>query len=127
MTLPKNLLWEKWAFENEVRDLNSFDIGVAPLPNDPWTRGKCGLKLLKYMAVGKPTVSSAVGVHNEIIKNGENGYLATNDEEFYKSLEKLINNPDQRDEMGKKARDTVVNRYSLEICSKKLLDVLKNY
>jgi glycosyltransferase involved in cell wall biosynthesis len=125
LALP-DVIWEKWTSENEVKNLNSFDIGIAPLPDDSWTKGKCGLKLLKYMAVGKPTVSSAVGVHNEIIKNGENGYLATNDEEFYKSLEKLINNPDQRDEMGKKARDTVINNYSLEICSKKLLDVLKN-
>jgi glycosyltransferase involved in cell wall biosynthesis len=103
-----------WTKETEVEVLNSFDIGLMPLPNDEWARGKCGLKGLSYMACGVPTLMSAVGVNNEIIQHGENGFLANTDEEWYTILSSLIEDEQLRKKTGLKGRETVVNKYSVE-------------
>ena len=70
-----------WSLESELEQLRGFDIGIMPLPDDEWSRGKCGFKLLMYMALGIPTVSSSIGVNTEIIRDGENGFTLSPEEE----------------------------------------------
>jgi glycosyltransferase involved in cell wall biosynthesis len=103
-----------WSYESEVQDLQTANIGVMPLLDDEWGRGKCGLKLLQYMAVGLPAVASAVGVNCEIVRARENGFLARTEEDWYRQLAELCRNPELRRRMGEAARETVVGQYSLK-------------
>lgn len=109
-----------WALRNEVRDLQECQIGVMPLPDSEWARGKCGLKLLQYMAVGIPAVASSVGVNQEIIKSGENGFLATTPDEWCTHLLSLCRDVGLRRRMGGAARRTVEERYSLHVWGPRL-------
>ncbi len=102
----------KWSKEREVEDLNEIDIGIMPLPDDEWAKGKCGFKGLQYMALEIPAIMSPVGVNNEIIKDGENGFLATGDEEWVEKISRLIDSEALRNSIGKKGRQTVIERYS---------------
>jgi len=103
-----------WSAETEVEILNSFDIGIMPLPDDEWSRGKCGLKGLSYMACGVATVMSSVGINSEIINNGDNGLLATDEEDWFKALCRLIDNKTERNRLGEAGRKTVQDFYSTE-------------
>jgi glycosyltransferase involved in cell wall biosynthesis len=103
---------QAWNKENEIDELSSFDIGIMPLPDDEWAKGKCGLKGLQYMALEIPAIMSPVGVNSEIIKDGANGFLAKNDEEWIEKLALLIDNAALREAMGKEARKTIVEQYS---------------
>lgn len=103
-----------WNKQTELDDLQSFDIGIMPLPNDEWSKGKCGLKGLQYMALEIPTIMSPVGVNTEIIEDGENGFLADDVNDWVEKISQLIESKDLRTSMGKKARTTVVEKYSTE-------------
>jgi glycosyltransferase involved in cell wall biosynthesis len=113
-----------WKLETEIEDICAFDIGIMPLPDDIYSLGKCGFKLLQYMALGIPGVSSPVGVNNKLIKDGVNGFLAHNDEEWEEKLSLLICDQALRKHIGAAARMTVENEYSLEKALPVLLDVL---
>lgn len=104
----------KWNGDSETDDLLEFDIGIMPLPNDEWTRGKCGFKGLQYMALGIPAVMSPVGVNVEIIEDGANGYLANMEAEWVEKLSKLIESKDLRMQLGLNGQKTVKERYSLQ-------------
>ncbi len=112
---PEGLLGESlpWRPETEVADLAEIDIGLMPLPDDPWTRGKCGLKALQYMALGRPAVVSPVSINCEIVQEGYNGYLADTPEAWIEKLSDLIENPENRRKMGLHARKTVEEHYSV--------------
>jgi len=112
----------RWSASTEVEQLQSFDIGIMPLPDDEWVKGKCGLKGLSYMSVEVPTVMSAVGVNPEIIKQGENGFLATKDEEWLERLSELIDSFELRKKLGQAGRKTVLEGYSLESQKSNYLD-----
>ncbi len=103
-----------WTKESEVRELSDIDIGIMPLPNDEWARGKCGLKGLQYMALEIPTLMSPVGVNTEIIHHGENGYLPTTNEDWVLCISALIDQPELRHKLGSAARQTVVDKYSIQ-------------
>jgi glycosyltransferase involved in cell wall biosynthesis len=115
-----------WTEETEVDQLNSFDIGLMPLPEDDWAEGKCGLKGLSYMACGVATVMSAVSVNKEIIEHGKNGFLAHNESEWLDFLSLLIENKTLREELGKAGRDTVLRRYSVIANRENYLRVFKD-
>jgi glycosyltransferase involved in cell wall biosynthesis len=117
---------KQWKSEEEITDLHTFDVGLMPLADDPWSRGKCGFKLLQYMAVGVPAVCSPVGVNREIVTDGVNGFWAEKEDEWIKKLSLLIRDSALRLKMGKKARETVIKHYSTEHNSKKLVDLLKH-
>lgn len=102
-----------WTEEGEVDAINTFDIGLMPLPDDEWARGKCGLKALSYMACGVPVVASPVGVNRDIVQQGVNGYLAGDADSWLTALSALIENPDLREQLGVAGRQTVVERYSV--------------
>jgi len=103
-----------WSKKDELKELSSFDIGIMPLPDDEWAKGKCGLKGLQYMALEIPTLMSPVGVNTRIIKDGENGFLVDTEEEWISKLSQLIESETLRKQLGKAARETVVKEYSVE-------------
>ncbi len=114
-----------WSLADEVKLIQSFDIGVMPLADDPWSRGKCGLKLLQYMAAGVPAVASPVGVNSEIIRHGVNGYLAADTAGWVEALERIIVNPAARSGMVQKARETVEQAFAVESSVPGLVRILK--
>lgn len=115
-----------WDAKTEVEDLNCFDIGIMPLPDNEWAKGKCGLKGLSYMACGIPTIMSSVGVNCDIIQNGINGFLANNHEEWNYYLSELIEKPELRAKIGSNGRETVVKNYSVNAHKQRYLEVLKS-
>ena len=102
-----------WRRDTELADLGAMDIGIMPLPDDEWAKGKCGLKGLQYMGLGLPTIMSPVGVNGEIITDGVDGFLATTTDEWVEKLSRLVEDADLRCRMGEAARRTVEQRYSV--------------
>ncbi|HEX5647781.1 MAG TPA: glycosyltransferase family 4 protein [Nitrospira sp.] len=109
-----------WSLEQEVDLLQDCDIGIMPLQDNEWARGKCGLKLLQYMAVGLPAIASPVGVNQDIVRDGANGFLASSEAEWRAKLIQLCSNAKLRIEIGKAARQTVIDHYSLMAWTPKL-------
>ncbi len=103
----------EWKKEQEIEDLNSIDIGIMPLVDNAWTKGKCGFKILQYMALKKATVASAVGVNTEIIDHGHNGLLCSNQSEWLYSLEQLMLDEALRTRLGQNGRTLVEQKYSV--------------
>ncbi len=112
-----------WRKETELEDLRAIDIGIMPLPDDAWARGKCGLKGLQYMALGIPAIMSPVGVNSEIIQDGVNGHLATTTNEWVERLGELIDDTEARLAMGRAARRTVEEKYSVSVWCDRYLDL----
>jgi glycosyltransferase involved in cell wall biosynthesis len=119
------IVGREWSAATEVEDLARFDIGVMPLPDDEWSRGKCGLKGLQYMALEIPTVMSPVGVNSKIIADGENGLLASSEDEWVDRLTQLVESPELRRKLGREARRTVEERYSVRSQRDRYLSLLK--
>jgi glycosyltransferase involved in cell wall biosynthesis len=116
---------ELWRLESEQQNLSSFDIGIMPLWDSVWTRGKCGYKILQYMGVGTAVVASDVGVNNQIIRPGENGFLARTQDDWINSLTALIENPGLRRDFGFRGRELVEKQYSLEHFAKAYVALLR--
>ncbi|OGP79280.1 MAG: hypothetical protein A2V86_08605 [Deltaproteobacteria bacterium RBG_16_49_23] len=119
------IIKKHWSLAEEVEDLKSFDIGVMPLADNVWSKGKCGLKLLQYNSVGVPAVCTPVGINKEIVKDGVNGFWAQNEEQWNDRLLELINEREMRKEMGLKGREIVEKNYSLDVNAPRLFSVLK--
>ena len=115
----------RWTAETEVEDLSDIDIGVMPLPDEPWTRGKCGLKALQYMALGIPAIVSPVGVNTEIIAHGENGLVTDSDAAWLAHLKTLMLDSALRHRLGAEARKTVVTRYSARVIAPKVAEIFR--
>jgi len=114
-----------WRAESEVDDLRPMDVGIMPLPDDQWSKGKCGLKALQYMALGIPTVCSSVGVNSAIISDGVNGMLADTKDEWIAKLKELMNSPELRTRLGSTGRRTVEDKYSAESQAPRVLEIFK--
>lgn len=114
-----------WRKDTELADLNEIQIGIMPLPDDEWAKGKCGLKGIQYMSLGIPTMMSPVGVNSEIIQDGENGFLATEVDEWVEKLSRLIDDEALRLKLGKAGQQTVLDKYSVEACKSLYLDYFK--
>lgn len=112
-----------WRLESELEALQAIDIGLMPLYDDDWSRGKCGFKLLLFMSLGIPVVASAVGINRQIIQDGVNGYLASSDQEWVGKLLMLIKNPERRRRIGESGRKTVEQQYSYRATIPELLRV----
>jgi len=116
-TFPRNGLRMEvpaWSRETESELLRGCDIGIMPLPDTEFVRGKCGLKLIQYMACGLAVVASPVGVNREIVEEGKNGHLASSEEEWFARLDGLIRDPGLRRSLGKAGREKVAGGYTLE-------------
>lgn len=116
---------KKWTLKDEINWLRTFQVGIMPLTDDKWSRGKAGYKLLQYMSMGIPPVVSAVGFNKEIIRDGVNGFLAETSDEWLRKLSLLIENKDLRKEMGERARLTIEKDYSLNKATGKLIKILE--
>jgi glycosyltransferase involved in cell wall biosynthesis len=116
----------KWRSETEVEDLEKIDIGVMPLPDDNWSKGKCGLKALQYMALGIPTICSPVGVNSDIIRDGENGFLADGKAEWIEKLKKLLHSFELRQKLGAAGRKTVEEGYSAKSQAPRVFEIFKS-
>jgi glycosyltransferase involved in cell wall biosynthesis len=101
-----------WQEETEVALINSFDVGVMPLRDDEWARGKCAFKLIQYLACAVPVVASRVGANIDVV-NDECGFLATTADEWVEAFRALRDQPKQRAEMGQAGRERVMKHYSL--------------
>jgi glycosyltransferase involved in cell wall biosynthesis len=105
----------QWSEATEIRDLLSFDVGLMPLTDDPWSRGKCGFKIVQYMACGLPTIASPVGVNADLVQEGLTGYLPRTTAEWSTALESLFQSPELASDFGAKAREQVEARYCLAV------------
>jgi len=115
-----------WQESTEVAEIQDFDIGVMPLPDEPYERGKCGYKLIQYMACGKPVVASPVGVNAEIVRHGENGFPAKTTDEWIDALSRLIEDSQLRRRMGQAGRSMVETDYSLQMQAPRLEGMLRS-
>lgn len=119
----KSLVFKRWKKETEIEDLLRFDIGIMPLVDDKWAKGKCGFKALQYMALGIPPVVSPVGVNTDIVQDGENGRICQTEDDWYNALSQLLRHPELRKELGSKAHQTVLNHYSVIANTEKFLNL----
>lgn len=121
----KNVVNKAWVINEEPDDIRSFDIGIMPMPDNEWTRGKCGFKSILYMASGIPVVCSPVGVNKEIVEDGVSGYLAKGHDEWMYRLSNLIEDGELRKRMGAAGRKKAELYYSLQANAHRLLEVVR--
>ena len=115
-----------WSEELEISDIQSMDIGVMPLLDLPFERGKSGYKLVQYMACEVPVVASAIGVNSSIVSVGVNGFLASSAGEWRTALDRLIRDPALRGRLGKAGRQDVVRRYSLTSQAPRVVELIRS-
>lgn len=115
-----------WSETTEQPLISSCDIGVMPLVDSFWERGKCGYKLIQYMACELPVVASPVGVNNEIVRTGENGFLATSEKTWVDALAKLLSDAALRDQMGAAGRKRVEEAYCIQKAAPRLVQLLRD-
>ena len=115
-----------WSEDSEVENLLGFDVGVMPLPDEPWARGKCGFKIIQYMASGLPVIASPVGVNKDIVSNNNNGFLASSTEHWINALEVLRKDVELRRQMGKEGRKLVEKKYCIDVTGKKMVELFNN-
>ena len=114
-----------WSEDNEVKLIQGMDIGIMPLPNEPWARGKCGYKLIQYMACRIPVIASPVGVNSDIVDEGINGYFARDEGEWEAAIRRLSASAELRSSMGVCGRQKIVDKYSLHVHGPRLATMLR--
>lgn len=114
-SLPFAVKHIRWTEDTEAAEIARFDIGVMPLDDGPWEQGKCGYKLIQYMACGKPVVGSRVGANVDIVEAGASGFLAGNEDEWFEALGRLLADPPLRHAMGYRGRALVEEKYCLQV------------
>jgi glycosyltransferase involved in cell wall biosynthesis len=114
-----------WTEDSEVACIHAIDVGVMPLTDTPWSRGKCGFKLIQYMACGIPVIASPVGANVEIVQHGVNGFLASSQTEWAEALRLLLHDPGLRARMGQEGRRTVERNYSLQVWGPRVAQMLR--
>ena len=113
-----------WRYDTEVPLIQQFSVGVMPLPRDDWSRGKCALKALQYMACGVPCIATPHGAVLDIIRHGENGWFAESDADWREAF-RALRNPQLRRRLGESARTTVEEQFSLRKAAPRLADLLE--
>ena len=115
-----------WSDEVEAGALASAHVGIAPMSDDPWTKGKCGLKVLQYMAAGLPVVSSPAGVNRGIVQEGITGFLAENPDAWQKAIDRLFHDSDLRNAMGKASQKRIIEHFSVDATFRKMSECLNS-
>ena len=124
---PERINFVPWSRQTEATALHGASVGIMPLPDELWSRGKCAFKMLQYMAAGLPVVVSPVGMNKEILKQGKVGLAADSENDWYEALDGLYKNTSLQLEMGNNGRAEVEKYYSADIVSKTLAGILKKY
>lgn len=114
----------RWSLETQAKDLMESDIGLAPLPDNNFTRGKCGFKILQYQSASLPAIASPVGVNAELIKHGNNGLLANNTSEWIECISQLVKDRQARKQMGQAAMSDVQD-FDLKVIGQQLAELIK--
>lgn len=114
-----------WSMETEIENMLEMDVGIMPLPDEPWERGKCGLKLIQYMACSLPVVASPVGVNSLIVSHGRNGFLASDPDSWIRAFTELRVSLKLRKEMGAKGRIIVERNFSIIVTAPKLIQLFE--
>ncbi len=120
-----NMVLRQWSPDVEANELALCDVGISWLPDHPWSRGKCGLKVLQYMAAGLPVVVNSMGVHRRIVTSGVQGWLVEQPDDVMRALVKLAGDPDLRTEMGWRGRGRVESEYSVARWAELFVDVIR--
>jgi glycosyltransferase involved in cell wall biosynthesis len=115
----------EWSEETEVEQIRGFDVGLMPLPNNFWVRGKCGFKIIQYMACGLPVVASPIGANIHLVDHGKTGFLASSQDEWVQYLEQLYNDRNLRQEMGRKGRMKIEEGYCLDKTAPRFLEAVR--
>ena len=116
-----------WSLEEEDGDFSDLDIGVYPLPNDSWVKGKTGYKTMQYMAAGIPCVASNVGRNAMLVQHGENGYLASSHQDWVIYLSELLSSKPLREKFREKGRKSALAQFSIEVQAPRFLNVFQKY
>jgi glycosyltransferase involved in cell wall biosynthesis len=114
-----------WALTREIADIQDFDIGIMPLPDDEQTRGKCGFKLIAYMACGLPTIASPVGANCDVVIDGDTGILASSSGEWTEAILRLAHDASLRRTMGASGRRDVEARFSLAVTAPRFVNIIQ--
>jgi glycosyltransferase involved in cell wall biosynthesis len=123
---PVNVEALPWRADTELEDLSEIDIGMMPLPDDRWSKGKCGLKALQFMALGIPTICSPVGVNTDIIQDDQNGFIAGTEDEWVDKLSRLLRSAELRQRLGQAGRATVEEKYSAITQTPRVYEIFKS-
>lgn len=115
----------RWSADTEVDTLRSFDIGIMPLDDSDWCRGKCSFKLIQYMAVSVPVVGSAVGFNNDVVEDGASGHLASNTQ-WYEPLASLLEDDRWRRDAGRRGREIVLEKFDISIAADRYETIFSN-
>lgn len=121
-----DVVYVPWSSEKEVENMQLFDVGIMPLLDSPWEKGKCGFKLIQYMACGLPVVASPVGVNREIVDEQYNGFLASSTQEWVEVFTRLKQDKQLRQQMGDKGRTKVEQQYALQVTAPKLASLFSS-
>ncbi len=113
-----------WSLEKERELLSAIDIGIMPMPDDAWTRGKCGFKALLYMSMGIPAVCSPVGVGTQVVRDRVSGFIVDSDEEWIEKLSMLVEDATLRQVLGENGRQMVQEQYSVKVCAPRFMSIL---
>jgi glycosyltransferase involved in cell wall biosynthesis len=114
-----------FSLSSEIEDLRTIDIGIMPMPDNDWTRGKCAFKAIQYMALGIPTVTSPVGMTTELVQHNVNGFCSRTPEEWFESLNRLVTDTELRRRFAEEGRKTIVADYSLQTWEPRLAKLLE--
>ena len=119
------IVYKNWSLSKEIEDLKYIDIGVMPIWEDEWTKGKCAFKIIQYMATGASVIASPIGMNKEVVIDGENGFLATDEDAWLQKLTQLIEDTDLRERFALRGRQTAEREYSLKALAPKFIDILE--
>jgi len=111
-----------WSYEREIDDLMALDIGVMPLFDDLWSRGKCGFKIIQYLGVGVPAVCTPVGINRDVVEDGVSGVWASTKDEWIEKLSTLIESAPLRVQMGTEGRKKIMEHYTVQVCAPRLIE-----
>jgi glycosyltransferase involved in cell wall biosynthesis len=118
--------FERWSQKREAAHLEDVDVGIMPLADTPWNRGKCAFKALQYMATGLPVVASGVGMNTEVVEDGRSGYLVGDEADWIDALARLAANGEMRRRMGREGRASVELRYACSVIGPRVADLIES-